>query len=90
MSDFGVIEHVELELAHGVFVGGHDWHGEIDDGIDDGLHYHAAVLAAPEDGIFGAQSLEDHVFDLVGRMLEEGDYAVVGTEEDADLFDADS
>ena len=84
-----VVEDVEFELAHGVFVGGDDGDGEIDDGVDDGLHDHAAVLAAAQDRVFGAESLEDHVFDFVGGMLEEGDYGVVGQEEDADLLDAD-
>ena len=82
-------EHVHLDVADDVEVGGLHGDGHVDDDIDDGLEEERSVAGLAEDGGGGGQAGEDGDLDVVGGGFEEGNDGVVGGQEEGDLLGGD-
>lgn len=86
LLDAGGGQDVELQVAQDVVVHGRQGNGQVDDGVDDGLHEKRGVAGLAEDGARVAQARDNGALDVAGGDLEEGDDCVVGREEDGDLL----
>lgn len=82
-------QDVELQIAQDVIVHSRERDGQVDDGIDDGLHDERGVARLAQDGARVAETRDDGALNVAGGDLEEGDDGVVGREEDGHLLSGD-
>lgn len=79
-------EDIELYVAEDVSVHRCQGDGEIDDGIDDGLHEEGGIARFAEDGAWCGETGDDWALNVFCGGLKEGYHGIVVGEEDGDLF----